>query len=365
MSIGCDEDKGNEPESTSGLHNPTPPYLAVDIPVVTEMSWSYNDTTGQQLMYDIYLGTTPQPPLYRSGLTDTTVVVGPLLMRTTYFWRVRVYSLTGDTTTSSVWRFSTSSSFTFPTATGNQWEYNRLWVFDNREPGEPVIEDTIFGTSTVTITGPATLADTLETIAVLTEWDETPGGTGSATDFWLEQSDGLYSAAYDNPWVGPPKRQVDGAVYYEIKGHRFANLDDLYRALRTGMSSSYVKFGIDTTLESPPVRKLAYPLEIGHPWDFRSTDLGHEWNMEKEIIDLDTVSLPIGTFEYYIVEWRWDMDRDGVWDTDISGYDWVSGGGTIKRMFDYPPVIYTNELGDSLGVLESSEEYMLIEYELR
>lgn len=70
------------------------------------LSWS---KAGGATSYDVYFGKTSTPPLYRSGLTGTSVSLGKLSAGVTYYWRVVAKNSAG-TASSSTWHFTTPSS---------------------------------------------------------------------------------------------------------------------------------------------------------------------------------------------------------------------------------------------------------------
>jgi hypothetical protein len=58
--------------------------------------------------YDVYLGTSASPVLYRSGVTGTSLAVSRLSAGTTYYWRVVARNAAGATS-SALWTFRTKA----------------------------------------------------------------------------------------------------------------------------------------------------------------------------------------------------------------------------------------------------------------
>jgi len=138
------------------------------------------------------------------------------------------------------------------------------------------------------------------------------GADGTVDDYRLIRDDGMYLYAYDNPWQGPPKIAPQGAVYYEFKGMRFNSIEDLAWTIRTGYGRPQKSLNPALVIENPPIKELVYPLEIGRQWMYRDTDVGHVFDIQKMIIGVETVTVPIGDFECFVVRWSWDTDDDGL-----------------------------------------------------
>ena len=68
--------------------NPNPVDNATDVPINVALSWSCSDPDGDSLTYDIYFGTSSNPPLVKSGHTSTLYNPGTLQYNTTYYWKI-------------------------------------------------------------------------------------------------------------------------------------------------------------------------------------------------------------------------------------------------------------------------------------
>ncbi len=371
IGVGCGD---NDPVGPVPLRSPSDPYptdQATDVPLIPTLAWSFVYTSSDSVFFDLYLGTDNPPPLFDSRLTDTLYTPGPLSPDTRYYWKVIAHNDTGyydkpDSVSSPIWSFTTSSSFVLPLAIGNRWDYSRTFYACNFDPDSlaDLYGDTIYGSSTTEITGLDTLYDSLETYMFHTSWIE----NGSGNDFVVYRNnitDGLYSYAYEQGfWVGPPTVKLSEGMYLEFMGFRFRSFDELrntfYSRLDVPMSRS-----LDTIIyEEPPVRELAYPLEIGQRWVYRDMDNGDPMDMEKEVVDYLNVGSPADEFECFKVRWFWDINDDGEWDTGIDGYDYLSAVGYVEREFRFYDIIVTGVMGDTLGTFDWVDEYVLTEYQL-
>ncbi len=89
--------------------NLNPPDGATGVPLNTTLSWSAYDPDGDVLTYDIYFGTTGEPPLVQSGYTLNSYNPGELSPNTTYYWKIVAKDGKGATTEGPVWSFTTTA----------------------------------------------------------------------------------------------------------------------------------------------------------------------------------------------------------------------------------------------------------------
>ena len=100
---------GNSAPSAPG--NPIPQDNTAGQSQVPQMSWFGFDIDGNIAEYDLYLGTTPSPPLFAAGLTQPEFVPpAPLGLNTLYYWRVVVRDALGLESSGPVWTFQTRAS---------------------------------------------------------------------------------------------------------------------------------------------------------------------------------------------------------------------------------------------------------------
>ncbi len=103
---------------------------------------------------------------------------------------------------------------------------------------------------------------------------------------------------------------------------------------------------------------------VGKQWVYRDVDLGDEWDMDKKIIKIEEITVPVGKYNCFKIKWFWDIDDNGIWDTEISGYDYLAPIGYLKREFNFFGIIRMNERGDTLGTFDLRETYELIDYHI-
>ena len=77
---------GNRPPNEPS--NPNPPDGARDVSLNPRLSWHCEDPDDDPLVYDIYCGTSQNPPLMVSDGSMTSIDLGDLDGETTYYWKI-------------------------------------------------------------------------------------------------------------------------------------------------------------------------------------------------------------------------------------------------------------------------------------
>ena len=72
------------------------------------LKWSGTDTDSEDLLFfDLYFGTTATPPRYKSGLSATSLSLGPLMSDTTYYWKIVARDSVNNRTAAPLHHFQT------------------------------------------------------------------------------------------------------------------------------------------------------------------------------------------------------------------------------------------------------------------
>ncbi len=107
--------------------NPIPSDGSVEQLMGLYFSWTCSDPNGDSLSYDFYFGTSPDPELVISNLTETSFNKDNLFANTTYFWKVvakdGIMETEGD-----VWSFTTAAAannFEFVTVPAGEYTYGK------------------------------------------------------------------------------------------------------------------------------------------------------------------------------------------------------------------------------------------------
>jgi hypothetical protein len=109
LCLGC----SNESTNPGELHppipsNPQPVSGATRIGIFSSLSWECGDPQINRLTYDLYLGTDPHPPLYRTRLTQNSFSFYNLDFDSLYYWKVVAVNENYEATSGPLWNFRTA-----------------------------------------------------------------------------------------------------------------------------------------------------------------------------------------------------------------------------------------------------------------
>jgi hypothetical protein len=101
-------------------YDPSPQDGAIDVTTHVELSWECSDPEGDDLTYDIYLGTDPAPQLEIEGYDDLSYEPEDLEPSTVYYWRIAVYDAE-NYVEGPIWQFTTGAPNNPPNAPAMPW----------------------------------------------------------------------------------------------------------------------------------------------------------------------------------------------------------------------------------------------------
>ena len=87
--------------------SPSPSNGSTNVDVSANLGWTCSDPDGDPLTYDVYFGTSSNPPLVSSGQSGTTYDPGPMNYGTTYYWRIVAWDDQSASNSSPIWHFTT------------------------------------------------------------------------------------------------------------------------------------------------------------------------------------------------------------------------------------------------------------------
>ncbi|MCJ7571203.1 MAG: hypothetical protein MUO82_04935 [Candidatus Thermoplasmatota archaeon] len=144
----------NTPPNTP--NNPNPFNHATSIDINADLRWTGGDLdTGDMVTYDIYLGTSSNPPLKKSGYTSTTYDPGAMNSYTKYYWKIISRDNHGASTSGPIWDFTTIRANNPPYTLGHPYPENGainiitdidfIWSGGDPDVGDTVTYDVYFG----------------------------------------------------------------------------------------------------------------------------------------------------------------------------------------------------------------------------
>ncbi len=110
ITVTITEAIGNPPNPPT---NPLPSDNATSVSIYTNLSWDCTDPDGDTLTYDVYFGTSSDPPLVNSGQSNTTYDPGTLNNEVTYYWKIKAHDDHSNSTTGDIWEFETRGEMIF------------------------------------------------------------------------------------------------------------------------------------------------------------------------------------------------------------------------------------------------------------
>ena len=254
------------------------------------------------------------------------------------------------------------SSFRYPVAIGNEWQYTRIVSFSNIQPDtishESFMPDTSY--EETTITGRELLRDSIQTYSFETLYEDDYHSIIS-THYYAYKNTGLYLIGYKNlSGVScVPKNSIFKGKRIIFKGRFYRSVHELSQSIQS-LSPLYKLTSDSVFFEDPPLLSLKYPFKIGEAWTYRENY--NPWRIDKKILGKELIAISAGNFSCYKIVWLYDIDHDGSWDEDIMFTDYISSEGLIRRIIMYMNIIISDEQGNHLGTFDSQDFYSLTAY---
>ena len=144
---------GNQAPSTPS--NPNPANGTTGVNINADLSWTCSDPDGDPLTFNVYFGTSSNPPLVSSGQTATNYNPGAMNFNTNYYWKIVAYDNHSASTTGPLWSFTTeindppnTPSSPSPANGATNVDINAGLSWSGGDPnGDTVTFDIYFGTS--------------------------------------------------------------------------------------------------------------------------------------------------------------------------------------------------------------------------
>jgi hypothetical protein len=232
---------GDEPNDPPNVpSNPNPANHSAGVDLNADLSWISGDPdSGDTVTYDIYFGTSSNPPLYKSNHDSDSYDPGVMISNTTYYWRIVSKDNHGASKTGPIWDFTTVFFNQPPNTPSNPIPSNDLanvdinanlgWTGDDPD-NDPVTYDVYFGTTSPpeikisnhssTSYNPGTMNYNTKYYWKIIAWDN--HGNSSTGPIWSfttgAQSPGGGGPGGGSPFIPPNKVPIADASASENSG---------------------------------------------------------------------------------------------------------------------------------------------------
>jgi hypothetical protein len=245
----------------------------------------------------------------------------------------------------------------YPLEVGRQWDYNRVIIWDNIRildsssytPLDTVMFSVCVNT-TRTLMLPSDTTGSGDSVLV-TEFRTVSGEPLSPESFdYYEQSAGaLLLHGYIGASVTTP-RYASWDLSCSLNGINFSSIHELTDFLLGRRDTEG-----EITREFPPLTALAYPLIPENSWTYRSEQ--NPFRLDKVVLSVKDSLIDHRLRRVTIIEWLWDLDRNGIWDDNITMKDYFSSQGLFRRVLDIKDILITGSSGpDPIAIADLKDD---------
>lgn len=340
---------------------PVPGHQAVDVSNRPILIWPSANTFDQTARYELYLDTVNPPTLYAVNLTDTVFEPDFLEPGWTYYWRVVTKGVRRGFPVSPLWSFTTRS-ITYPVAVGNRWDYEIAFWYERIRPDSlaPFIDGPYASVATVEVAeridfpGPEPIFRFHKTFLG-------PFNRCEEDEYYRATTDGLYSVSSSAPCGTMISPKTGRSLSIKFEGQFFSSVEEIIGYV-SQRGNTLVSLGQD---DGGPHLCYKYPLRIGQQWTYIEQSDAHFWRIDRRVVDWRMISTPAGDFDCFVVQWLFDINRDGEWDDNLEFFDFVAAEGLVKRMYTLRDLDISRPASpDSIGTYDAVWEATLTDFHL-
>lgn len=247
--------------------------------------------------------------------------------------------------------------FAYPLQVGQVWKYSgRQYNFNFVPESLATNYSTYYNfTSTVQVMQKTKILDSLDVYSIRELAVQVGLFSYETWHYYNNRTDGFYNYAYGG--TSPmmlPRKLAPATTRLLFRGLPLEKTERQLGVALLNPSGLAPQSDSLSEIEDPPFRSLAYPLSYGSEWPVRNPTGITPIN--KKVIEKVQVQVPAGISTCAKIQWLYDIDEDGSWDTDIEQYDYISQSGLVKRTrlfhnvtvasYDHPEGIGTCDIAE-------------------
>lgn len=251
--------------------------------------------------------------------------------------------------------------FAYPLQVGQQWKYiGRQYNFNFVPESLATNHSTLHNyTSTVQVMEKTKIIDSVDVYSFRELAVQTGMGTYETWHYYNNRLDGFYLFAHGGTnAMMLPRKIAPESHRLVFHGKPLEATERLCGATLVNMSSLGSLSDSLTGIDDPPIRSLMYPLSYGSEWV--AIAVAPLTPINKKVIEKVSVQVPAGIYTCAKIQWLYDLNSDGSWDSDVEQFDYVSQIGLIKRTKLFRGVTVTTfEHPEGIGVCDVAEVWEL------
>ena len=245
----------------------------------------------------------------------------------------------------------------YPTQVGNHWEYERIFTYAELNSDPTAENPCVLGTKRGTVHMNIAKVETFDDSVVTYHFLETlimDEGTYIDDSYYINDTNGLYLYAYRNVGWAIPKRAPLSGILFDDR--IFSDAREITRYLTKTYPATHSKSD-SITFEDPPVLSLSYPYIKGKQWIYRSSQ--NPWRIDKKVLLPEVIEVPAGKFSCVKIQWLYDRDENGQWDSDIYFCDYLCEQGLVKRSILFKNLKLLGQDGEIICSTDNKDEFSL------
>lgn len=242
----------------------------------------------------------------------------------------------------------------FPLTEGNSWVLKNTEKYTNASPRNtplPPDDSVQVSNELEKIVQLSNGESAYENNSIVSQNSEVVSGMRT---YYQERGDGLYVVATGSFTNTKNKSNIDFSVW--IGDKNFSSIDQLKNYL-LGISGIYRSKSDSIQMIEPPQLVFKYPLKEGLTWVYV---VDGSLKIEKSVIGKENFTTPAGTFDCWVMKWKYYIN--GYPYSDILMIEYLSEEGIIGQIFTYTHMQIYN--GDYPVYADYEEKSILQSYNL-